>query len=144
MIETLIKLFSRDLDALRGEIDLYSDEEQMWVIDKMVNNSAGTLSLHLCGNLQHFIGSILGNTGYVRDREGEFTKKISKAELLEEIQKTKSVITNSLNTLPNYRLKDIYPIEVFGHEMTIEYFLTHLHGHLTYHLGQISYHRRLV
>jgi len=28
--------------------------------------------------------------------------------------------------------------------MTTEYFLLHLLGHLNYHLGQISYHRRLL
>ena len=144
MIETLIKLFSRDLDALSAELNEYSDEKQLWQVEKNINNSAGTLALHVCGNLQHFIGAMLGNTGYIRDRESEFIKKVSRAELLLEIDKTKSIVINTLNNLPLYRLNDNYPLNVFGHEMTIEFFLAHLHGHLTYHLGQISYHRRLI
>ncbi|MEQ1764058.1 MAG: DinB family protein, partial [Pyrinomonadaceae bacterium] len=37
-----------------------------------------------------------------------------------------------------------YPLEVFGHPMTTEYFVVHLATHLNYHLGQINYHRRLL
>jgi len=33
------------------------------------------LALHICGNLQHFVGAILGNTGYIRERDLEFTQK---------------------------------------------------------------------
>ena len=144
MIETFIKLFSRDLEALSVEVNEYSDEKQLWHIEKNIKNSAGTLTLHICGNLQHFIGATLGNTGFVRDRESEFIKKVSRTELLSEIEKTKSIVINTLNNLPHYRLKDNFPLDVFGHEMTIEFFLMHLHGHLTYHLGQINYHRRLL
>lgn len=144
MIETFIKLFSRDLEALSVEVNEYSDEKQLWRIEKNIKNSAGTLTLHICGNLQHFIGATLGNTGFVRDRESEFIKKVSRTELLSEIEKTKSIVINTLNNLPHYRLKDNFPLDVFGHEMTIEFFLMHLHGHLTYHLGQINYHRRLL
>src|SRR5262245_27125908 len=36
-------------------------------------NSVGHLVLHLTGNLNHFVGAQLGRTGYVRDREREFT-----------------------------------------------------------------------
>ena len=37
-------------------------------------NSVGHLILHLTGNLNHFVGGQLGKTGYVRDREREFTE----------------------------------------------------------------------
>lgn len=144
MVETLTKLFVRDLDVLTVELQSYNHEKTIWTTERMINNSAGTLSLHLCGNLQHFIGAIIGNTGFVRDRAGEFVKRSSLDDLVKEIDKTKSIVVNTLSSFPTYRLKDDYPIEVFGHKMTIEFFLVHLHGHLTYHLGQITYHRRLL
>src|SRR4051812_26911639 len=37
-------------------------------------NSFGNLVLHLSGNLNHFVGAQIGGTGYVRDREREFTE----------------------------------------------------------------------
>ena len=49
-----------------------------------------------------------------------------------------------MNLKAEDKLNETYPINVFGYEMTTEYFLTHLTTHLTYHLGQINYHRRLL
>ena len=75
MINTLLQLFQRDLEKLKTEISSYKDEKKIWVISGEVKNSAGNLCLHLCGNLQHFIGAVLGNSGYVRNRDAEFTRK---------------------------------------------------------------------
>ena len=36
-------------------------------------NSIGHLVLHLTGNLNHYIGAMIAGTGYVREREQEFT-----------------------------------------------------------------------
>ncbi len=145
MITSLIALFEKSLDTLAKEISLYPDESVLWQKEKEVNNPAGNLCLHLCGNLQHFIGAILGNTGYVRDRAMELSAHhVPSAKLILDIQKTKEVVTNTLSKLSTQSLQASYPIQVFGHEMSTTYFLIHLHGHLSYHLGQISYHRRLL
>ena len=152
MIKTLIKLLNRDLDKLKTEISSFKDEKNLWIIScdtrlsgGQVKNSAGNLCLHLCGNLQHFIGAVLGNSGYARNREAEFrTKDIPKSELLKEIDNTITAVEKSLNNLKEEKLNEIFPINVFGYEMTTEYFLAHLTMHLGYHLGQINYHRRLL
>ena len=144
MIVSLKQVFTKNLDMLAKEISADSNEEKLWIIEGEVNNSAGTLCLHLCGNLQHFIGATLGNSGYVRDRKREFSERLSRAELLAKIERVKTVIDQVLTTVTQEQLKETYPIEVFGHPMTVEYFLIHLQGHLNYHLGQISYHRRLL
>lgn len=68
LIETLKSLFNRDLDKLKVEIELYENENQIWLIDKNISNSAGNLCLHLIGNINTYIGTELGKTGYVRDR----------------------------------------------------------------------------
>ena len=145
MIDTLKKLFNRDLEKLKTEISSYNDEKKLWKISGEIKNSAGNLCMHLCGNLQHFIGNILGNSGYVRNREAEFsTKDIPKEKLMDEINITAKVVEKTISELKEDKFNEIYPVNVFGYEMTTEFFLVHLATHLNYHLGQINYHRRLL
>jgi uncharacterized damage-inducible protein DinB len=147
MIESLIPLFQRDLGRLVKEIEAYSDESILWTIEGQVNNSAGTLCLHLVGNLNHFIGATLGETGYVRHRESEFsTRNVPATELVKMVNATSLVVSTSLEKLLADDIDKDYPINVFGDKTppTTGRFLIHLYGHLNYHLGQISYHRRLL
>ena len=83
LIQTLKTLFRRDLEKLSHEINLYKDETVLWHIEKGIANSAGNLCMHLIGNLNTYIGAELGQTGYVRHRELEFSlKNIPRTELL--------------------------------------------------------------
>ncbi len=65
-------------------------------------------------------------------------------EIIRKIDHTIFTVKKTLNELDVNKLEEIYPINVFGYEMTTEFFLTHLTTHLSYHLGQINYHRRLM
>lgn len=143
--ETLIKIFKRDLNKLKQEINLYNKESNLWVLDKSITNTAGNLCLHIVGNLNHFIGAILGNSGYVRERELEFSMQgFSKEELIYQIDAAIYMVEVILEKLSTKDLEIKYPLEVFKKPMTTEYFLVHLTTHLSYHLGQINYHRRLL
>jgi len=145
LTETLKSLFTRDLNKLKLEIESYQDESKIWVIDKNISNSAGNLCLHLIGNINNFIGAEIGKTGYIRNRELEFSlKDVPRTELIEKIEDTIMVVNNALDRLTEADLQSIYPLVVFEKEMTTEFFLVHLSVHLGYHLGQINYHRRLV
>ena len=145
MKNTLIQLFERDLEKLKTEMSSYKDENKMWEVSKEISNSAGNLCLHICGNLQHFIGSVLGISGYKRDRDSEFSRKnIPVDELIKKIDHTSFTVKKTLNDLDVNKLDEIYPINVFGEEMTTRFFLAHLTTHLNYHLGQINYNRRLL
>jgi uncharacterized damage-inducible protein DinB len=145
LIETLQALFSRDLKRLKDEIELYSKEENLWIIDKGIANSAGNLCLHLLGNLNTYIAAQIGGTDYVRNRALEFSaKSISRNELTGKIDKVIALITQSLSTLTEQELQQEYPILVFDKKTSTEFFLVHLVTHLNYHLGQINYHRRLL
>ncbi|MBL86439.1 MAG: DinB superfamily protein [Winogradskyella sp.] len=145
LTKNLIKLFKRDLTKLKEEIQLYNKESNLWITDKLVSNSAGNLALHLVGNLNHFIGTALGNTGYVRQRDLEFSlKNISVEELIKQINDTIMVVENTLSSLTQSDLDKEYEKNPFKEKMTTEYFLLHLSMHLAYHLGQINYHRRLL
>jgi hypothetical protein len=143
--ETLIILFTRDLQKLHQEIDLYDDENNIWKIEGEISNSAGNLCLHLIGNLNFHIGKQIGKTDYVRNRELEFSlKHIPKAELLEKIDETIIVVGSSFGKLTQEDLDSEYPVKVFDTMTSTEYLLVHLATHLSYHLGQINYHRRLL
>jgi len=145
MVSTLIHLFDRDLEKLVAEISTYKKESDLWLLPKGINNTGGNLCLHLVGNLQYYIGQVLGNSGYIRNREAEFDdKNVLKTSLLKEIDTTQKVVSQTLNNLSKEQLESEYPIELFGDPMTTSFFLIHLHGHLNYHLGQINYHRRYV
>jgi len=145
MKASLIKLFDLRLSKLSKEISLYADEKLLWKTVDGINNSAGNLCLHLIGNLNHYIGNVLGNSGYKRQREKEFIlKDIPIKEIQLQIEATKEVVLKTINNLKPENFKAIYPIKVFGSEMTTTYFLIHLTSHLNYHLGQINYHRRLI
>jgi len=145
MIDILQALFQRDLENLKTEITSYKDENKMWAVTGEISNSAGNLCLHVCGNLQHFIGSALGVSGYKRDRDSEFSRKdIPVDEIIRKIDHTMFTVKKTLNELDVNKLDEIYPINVFGKEITTRFFLAHLITHLNYHLGQINYHRRLL
>ena len=145
LTETLIPLYTRDLNKLKHEIDSYKNEPTIWHFEKGIANSAGNLCLHLVGNLKTYIGAALGQHPYVRNRELEFlAKDIPRADLLQSIEETITVVESSLRKLTEEDLKKEYPILVFDKTTSTEYFLVHLATHLTYHLGQVNYHRRLL
>lgn len=145
LIETLRLLFNRDLCRLKTEIDLYNDESKIWIIENNIANSAGNLCLHIIGNLNTYIGAEFGNTNYIRNRELEFSlKNMSKKDLIDKIESTILVVETSLQNISEKELKKEHQILVFDKKTTLEYLLVHLTTHLTYHLGQINYHRRLL
>ena len=145
LVESLKTLFNRDLNKLQEEIELYKNEVNLWKIEKGISNSAGNLCLHLIGNLNSYIGSELGKTDYIRNRDLEFSLiNVSKAELLNRIEKTKVVVNNALEVITSKKLEEEYPLLVFENKTTTAFFLIHLSTHLAYHLGQINYHRRLL
>ena len=143
--ENLTAIFERDLNKLVEEINLYRDADSLWIIKESISNSAGNLCLHLVGNLNHFIGATLGHTGYVRHRDDEFSlKNIPRQDLVTNIKNCALVVKNTLDKLPAEDLDMDFPLEVFGRKVKTDFMLMHLTTHLTYHLGQINYHRRLI
>jgi uncharacterized damage-inducible protein DinB len=142
---TLVLLFNLNLKKLISEIELYKNEDDIWRVEKNLSNSAGNLALHIVGNLNTYIGREIGKTDYIRNRELEFSNKnIPRQDLIENINETINMINNSLKTVTDEDLKKEYPVLVFSEMTTTEYLLIHLATHLTYHLGQINYHRRFI
>jgi uncharacterized damage-inducible protein DinB len=145
LIEVLRNIFKRDLEKLEQEISAYATDANLWVVENNIANSGGNLCLHLIGNLKTFIGKELGGFNYTRDRDAEFsTKGVQRDVLLAAIMETREMVDSSLAKLKQDDLNRMFPVLVFSERTTIEYMLVHLATHLTYHLGQINYHRRLL
>ncbi len=135
----------RDLAGVRTSILAYPDDESPWARPPGITNSAGTLALHIAGNLRHFCGAILGETGYVRDRDAEFNKTgLTRTELATELDAAIRDVGDSLGKVTAAQWTAAYPQQVAGKTIATDVFLAHLAAHLAYHLGQIDYHRRIV
>jgi len=143
MQNILSEIFERDLQKLKTEVNLYKNDEDLWKIDAQIPNSGGNLCLHLIGNLRHFIGANLADTSFVRDRDAEFsTKNISRSELSAEIEKCIATVVSGLQNLSDKDFTADYPENYREKTVKTGWMLTHLLTHLSYHLGQINYHRR--
>src|SRR5262245_5840208 len=138
-------ILTRDLRALRRELEAYPSAEALWRLEPGITNPGGNLALHLTGNLRHFIGAVLGGSGYVRNRDAEFNRRDpSRGELLAEVDAAIVDVERGLAKVSDADLAKPFPQPVAGVTVSTGDFLIHLAGHLTYHLGQLDYHRRLL
>lgn len=138
-------LLLRDLRTLADELHAYGDGRLVWRLPPELPNSGGTLILHLTGNLQHYVGAVLGSSGYVRDRQKEFgARELQVDELMSEIRAAEEAVRQTLRHLREEQLAARYPEPIRNHTLQTSEMLLHLATHLAYHLGQVSYHRRLV
>ena len=76
MLNSIVaNFYERDIRKLIEEINLFSNEEDLWKTQGSVKNSSGNLVLHIIGGMNHLIGAVLAQTGYVRNRDQEFILK---------------------------------------------------------------------
>ncbi len=146
-------LLAATKEALSSKLEDYCTEivqlieplkdQQLWQKPVDPGNSAGHLILHLTGNLNHFIGAQLGKTGYVRDREREFTDANPPAKALVEknLKEAVALFRRVVGGLTAEQLTAQFPDPKFG--TTIKA-LVHIVSHFALHRGQISYLARLV
>jgi hypothetical protein len=138
-------LFENDLDKLIVEISLFKDEASVWTTKEGITNSAGNLALHLIGNLNHFIGKTLGDSGYERKRDDEFSlKNIPREKLISDINDLKGTIKNIIPKLSSEDLKKDFPLAIRDEVFSTQVMLIYLLAHLNYHLGQVNYLRRMM
>ena len=135
----------RELTSLRKEIEAYPSDADVWQVVPGISNPGGTLALHLAGNLQHFVGRVLGGSEYVRNRDLEFSARgLSRAELVAKVNDAISTVEETFRRLDQSTLESEYPEAVAKVRLNTGDFLIHLASHLAYHLGQVDYHRRIV
>ena len=145
MVPTLMLLLTRELRAVKRQLEAFPDDESVWRSVPGLPNTAGTLALHVAGNLQHFLGAILGGDGYRRDRDAEFSRRgVPRSELLRGIDAAIASVERTLTGLSDEKLSATYPEPIAQRRVATRDFLLHLATHLSYHLGQMDYHRRVI
>jgi uncharacterized damage-inducible protein DinB len=145
LLPAIAAILDRDLRALEREVRAYSDDRALWRTVPGISNVAGTLVLHLTGNLQHYLGARLGGTSYVRNRDAEFSRRdVPRSELLREIEAARAAVRAGVAGISDSQLAGEYPEGVGGSRVNTGEYLMHLTTHFAYHLGQIDYHRRIV
>ena len=135
----------RELEGFKRELARFPDDGSMWKTAPGVTNSAANLALHLAGNLQHFIGAVLGGTGYIRDREAEFGRRSgTRAEIARELDAAIEVVQRVLPSIADETLAAEFPEKLMGLTFRTNAFLVHLCAHAGFHLGQAGYLRRIL
>ena len=114
---------------------------QIWTNPYSYGNSIGHLLLHMTGNLNYYIGARVAESGYIRDREKEFTEKEqkSKAEVLAAFDQTIDRVVAAIRKQnPEDWLK---PYSADREPEATERFNIFLRcaGHAYHHAGQIIY-----
>jgi uncharacterized damage-inducible protein DinB len=150
MADRLLDLFRQSLsgqlrqlrDGVR-ELSTPLSKEEFWKKPLSPGNSIGHLVLHLTGNLNHFVGAQLGGTGYVRDREREFTESHppAKSVALARLDEAVAVFERTISALTEEQLASPHPDPRFG---TVFNALISILNHFAMHRGQMSYLQRLV
>lgn len=145
MKDWIAMVMTRELKALRREVESYPSDAKLWESAEGITNAGGNLVLHLAGNIQYYVGAVLGGTGYKRYRDAEFgSRDLPKAELLREIDGALAAVQTGMSKVSDADLKKPFPEAVGGVTPTTGAFLAHLAVHLGYHLGQVDYHRRII
>ena len=144
-IEDIQEIILRDLTVMIDEVNGTPDN-LLWTNFPGISNSVGALAYHLCGNLKHFIGAVIGNDGYIRQRDEEFNPQpLNKSELIAEIASTKNAVNAALTALSMSQLEEVMPDTPPQHTgRTIGFFLIQLTCHLSRHRGQLDYLRRIL
>ena len=141
----LAELFARDITRVIQELRAFPDTEAVWKTVPGVTNAAGTLALHLEGNLREYIGRQLGQIAYKRERPLEFsTRGVERDELIARLEAVLTQIPPVIAAFTDEQLDAAFPEVFYGMPMTTRQTLIHLLAHLTYHHGQIDYLRRVV
>jgi len=113
--------------------------DQFWHNPFAYGNSAGHLILHMTGNLNYYIGAQVAETGYIRNRDREFTEteKPDKANVMHAFDQTIAMV---VATIQNQEPDDwTAPYSGEREPEAAERFMIFLRcaGHAYHHVGQL-------
>ena len=131
-------------DQVRACLDRL-DDAQVWWRPHPDSNAIGNLVLHVCGSTRHFVGRVVGGTGYERDRKAEFAQRgpIARADLLRVLDETVAETDGILGALDPGRLLEAREVPRDSPQSVLALVLRTSH-HWAVHTGQIVYATKLL
>jgi len=135
-----INQFRSQAASLHKWVDSLSDE-QFWLNPFAFGNSVGHLVLHLTGNLSYYIGAQIAQTGYVRNRDLEFTesRRPSKAEVLCKFDDAIAMVIATIEKQSESDWDAPYSAEREPAAKNRFAIFLNCATHLYHHIGQINY-----
>ncbi len=119
-------------------------DEEIW--NRPNNNlvSLGNLILHLNGNVRQYILFGLGGQSDKRKRQSEFdhSEIIPKDKLLSDLDQLMVEVQEVLKNLDDDNLTKLFTVQ--GMELTGFGIIMHVVEHFSYHVGQITWHTKLL
>ena len=124
-------------------VDPLSDE-QMWRRPFEHGNTVAHLVLHITGNLNYYIGARAAGTGYVRDREREFTEKnrMPKQEVLTAFDRAINMVIETAHSQSEADWMRPYSAERAPEAKERFNIFLRCAGHAYHHVGQLVYQSR--
>jgi uncharacterized damage-inducible protein DinB len=131
-------------DQVRACLDRL-DDGQLWWRPHADSNAVGNLVLHVCGSSRHFLGRVVGGTGYERDRKAEFAQRgpLSRVDLVRVLEETVTETDHVLGTLDPARLLDVRDVPRDAPQSVLALVLRTSH-HWAVHSAQIVYATKLL
>lgn len=141
----LIDLYNREIDRLKNEIASFESDDLLWKATETAIPPAGNLCLFITGTLQHYIGNMIGDSGYIRNKEAEMkARNLSRERIMEEVENMRQTVVDTLEQVSKSELQKVFPTNEFEEAVTTEFYLIHLLRTLGYYNGQMSVLRTLV
>jgi uncharacterized damage-inducible protein DinB len=131
-------------EFVAAELHKWADplsNEQFWRQPYPYGNSVGHLVLHLTGNLNYYIGARVAETGYVRDRDREFTEKQPprKEEALKAFDRAIAMVVAAMRKQKAEDWGKTYTAEREPEAADHFRIFVRCAGHAYHHVGQIIY-----
>jgi uncharacterized damage-inducible protein DinB len=115
--------------------------DQFWCKPFPFGNSFGHLMLHLTGNLNYYIGAQIAGTGYVRDREREFseTQHLPKDEVLKSFDAAIEMVLRAVQAQSAEDWSAYYSAARAENVGNRFHMVLQCAAHMDHHLGQMIY-----
>jgi uncharacterized damage-inducible protein DinB len=116
-------------------------EDQFWCNPLDFGNSIGHLILHITGNLNYYVGARIAQTGYIRDRDLEFTesRRPSKVEVLRRFDEAIAMVVATIQRQSEADWALPYTAEREPESKDRFTLFLHCASHFYHHVGQINY-----
>jgi hypothetical protein len=139
LASSLIDRYNANLTRIR-ELAAPLTERQFWAKPFSYGNSFGHLVLHLTGNLNYYIGAQIANTGYVRNREREFTESnpAPKQDTLNHLDAAVAMVVDTIRSQSPTDWGKAYSAigSICSNRLDITILCA---AHMQHHIGQMIY-----